>query len=419
MSDTFDRTPPHDLDAERAALGAMLISPGAASEVEGIISEPDLYDPRHRLVFATTTGLRAAQRPADVVAVNAELQQTGQLSKIGHTYLADLVQSVPTAANAVYYARTVRDRAMLRNVITAATRSAQHAYEPGDDSGHDIAQRAADAMAGVRDQGMLDDDLPTQTLRELLETPIEYDWLIPGLLERGDRVILTGAEGLGKSTLGRQIAVCTAAGLHPFTHRTIPSQRVLVVDCENGRALSQRRYGPLAAAARQAGHPVPEGRFWIEVRPEGLDLTTAADTRWLLKRVETLHPDLLVIGPIYKLHASDPNDERSARAVAAALDRARTYGTALLIETHSPHGSGLSKRPLRPVGSSLWLRWPEFGFGIRPADTNDAELRRLVDVEDWRGARDEREWPEQLETGGSWPWNEAVPGFNPYRAGVA
>jgi replicative DNA helicase len=128
--------------------------------------------------------------------------------------------------------------------------------------------------------------------------------------------------------------------------------------------------------------------------------------------VEALMPDLLVIGPVYKMHAGDPNDEPSARTVAQVLDQARDVcGSALLIEAHSPHGNGQGKRPVRPFGSSLWLRWPEFGYGLRLRDDeSDADRLRLMDFKAWRGPRDEREWPSRLRAGQSssggpvWPW---------------
>jgi replicative DNA helicase len=65
-------------------------------------------------------------------------------------------------------------------------------------------------------------------------------------------------------------------------------------------------------------------------------------------------------------------------------------------------------RPTRPIGSSLWMRWPEFGIGIRP--TSEETRLRTVDVESWRGPRAQRPWPRRMEEGADgWPWMEANP----------
>lgn len=418
-----DRTPPNDTQAEACVLGACLLSAHAFEEARSILTDGDFYRPAHALVWATICRLRDAGEPADEVTVTAALTERGEATKVGGPLgVHALVEAVPTAASAGHYARIVRDRAVLRNIITAATRAVQYAENPAGAAAHTIADQAADMLTQVRDQGMLDEDLPTLNIDEFLAVDIQRNWLVPGLLERGDRLMLTGAEGLGKSEIGRQFAVCVAAGLHPFTHRREEPGRVLVIDLENSMALAQRRYRRLTEAATHADRSVNPARLWIEARPAGLDIDHPPDVRWLLRRVDVIQPDLLVLGPIYRMHTSDPNDEQTARRLASVLDRCRaTSGCALVTENHSPHGSGMTKhRPIRPVGSSLWLRWPEFGYGIRLADENGAHERRLVDVVAWRGPREERQWPERLEAGSPWPWMEAPPpGFDPVLAGVA
>jgi hypothetical protein len=234
-------------------------------------------------------------------------------------------------------------------------------------------------------------------------------WVVEGLLERSDRLIWTSREGMGKSMISRQLAVCAAAGLHPFTGRRLSSGqvRVLVVDAENPLRKSRRHYRLLAEVAQYKGFPVPSGGLRLIHRPEGLSLTDPVEVEWLIERVTAHKPDLLVIGPLYKLHAVDANEETAARAIVRALDAARLKADcALMIEAHSPHGDNL-----RPIGSSLFMRWPEFGYGMKPAVAAKGQesTRRTVDVIPWRGPRDERAWPKRLRWGGSvreWPWVE-------------
>lgn len=232
---------------------------------------------------------------------------------------------------------------------------------------------------------------PSPDLDELLAEPDpEYDWIVEGLIERGDRTILTGAEGVGKSTLSRQIAVAVASGLHPFTFEPIVPVRTLLVDVENGRRHVKRKL----RALRQAAGDEYRGILRIETLTGGLDLTTQTDASRLAKLVDANRAELLVIGPVYKLAMGDPSDEPTARTVAARLDRLRVdFGCALLLEAHSPHSQN-GTRAQRPYGASLWMRWPEFGIHL---DANGK-------LAHWRGPRDEREWPRRLVRSEPWPF---------------
>jgi 5S rRNA maturation endonuclease (ribonuclease M5) len=252
-------------------------------------------------------------------------------------------------------------------------------------------------------------DLAPDLWEFLGETDPERAWVVPDLLERGDRLIWTGFEGLGKSMFVRQLAVCTAAGIHPFTFRPMDPQFVLLIDCENSSRQSRRRFRPLGEASIAANRRVPEGALRLIHRPEGIDLTRDDDAAWLLERVTAHQPDLLIIGPFYRLHAANINEETAARRTVSVLDAARTkVDCALVVEAHAGHGgpgeSG-KHRSVRPLGSSLLLRWPEFGYGIAPGCEPDSENNvREVEVRPWRGDRDERKWPKRLVWGSPWPW---------------
>lgn len=259
------------------------------------------------------------------------------------------------------------------------------------------------------------DEEPTPELApdlwEFINTDDEaYDWVVPGLLERLDRLMLTGAEGLGKSMLIRQMATCIAAGLDPFTFEEIEPRQVLLVDCENSERQSRRKFRPLAAASITAQRRVPDGNLRLIHRPEGIDLTRTDDAAWLTERVTVHRPDVLFIGPFYRLHAANLNEELPARKTIAVLDQIRVRANcALVVEAHAGHGDAGS-RPVRPIGSSLLLRWPEFGYGLRVDDddpNNVGGLTYSVVVQPWRGARDERNWPTELVRNakpGGWPW---------------
>lgn len=240
--------------------------------------------------------------------------------------------------------------------------------------------------AAVELDGFLDSDEP------------DHDWLVEGLLERGDRVMVTGPEGSGKSTLLRQCAVMLAAGLHPFTTAPTSPLSVLLVDCENSRRQVRRKLRPLRDAAGERYEP---GRLHLVVVGGAVAIAAPNVEDELAELVVSHDVDVLVVGPLYKLTTGDPVKEEPARALADALDRLRAIrGSALLIEAHSPYADGSrTKRPRRPYGASLWSRWPEFGFYLDPDNG---------DVDHWRGQRDERQWPSRLLRGEPWPWTPAA-----------
>ena len=289
-------------------------------------------------------------------------------------------------------------------------------HDPGYDPAEDWLdtaladfERSTDAHRPmVTPDEITDGDGPDPELDQFLAEPEpDYDWLIPDILERGDRVILTGGEGAGKSTLLRQIGVQCASGIHPFTHATIKPVNVLLVDLENSRRQTKRQMRPLRTTA--AGD-YPAATMRIIVRTAGLNLTEPTDMVWLASRVEINQPDLVVIGPIYKMSTADPTEEQPARTVIACLDHIRDlYGCALLIEAHSPHANGAGARPVRPYGASIWMRWPEFGLHITEAGQ----------IKHWRGDRDERKWPAALTRGEDWPWTVAPTSDQTFAAIVA
>lgn len=249
-------------------------------------------------------------------------------------------------------------------------------------------------------------DLAPDLHEFLAGTDPPYDWIVENILERGDRLVWTGFEGLGKSVTMRQIAIAAAAGIHPFTCDPITPRKVLWIDAENSERQGRRHFRKLERVTVMKGYRVPDGGMRLIHRPEGLDLMTEEGSAWLLERVTAHKPDLLYIGPLYRLHDGDINEERVMRRIVSTLDQARIKADcALMVEHHSPHGDG-ANRSVRPIGSSLLRRWPELGYGLAPA--MEADPCTEVRVLPWRGNRDERHWPKFLCWGrkdsADWPW---------------
>jgi replicative DNA helicase len=407
---------PHDLTAEQAFLGALLTDPRRLREHLRLVTPGDYYRPAHATIHQTCQAMYDQGHAVDPITVTTALHQDGELARIGGpSYLHTLVQACPTAVNAPWYAERIRALALRRALIHTGSQIAAMGYNPEGDPA-ELAEHAVTLTRDVRDAGRASEDSPVLDVHDFLTVDdTDHNWVLPGLLEHGDRVIWTAGEGGGKSVLQRQIAVTAAAGAMPFQYEpnALGPQKVLVLDCENSPRQSRRHYRALMNLAERMRTPVKRGQLHIDVRPEGVDLTRPDGRAWLMRRVEAVMPDLLIVGPIYRLHNGDPNSEEHARKVTVVLDEARsTAGCALSLEAHAPQGNGLGPRALRPVGSSLWLRWPEFGMGLRPVEdeksAREDRARRLIT---WRGARDERSWPVFLRQGweGQWPWRTYTP----------
>jgi len=402
----------YDIASERALLGAVLIAPDTAGPSLLAVPEDAWWHPKHAAIGATLAGRLRRSEPVDPQLVLPVLMARQGFGAETGPYLITLMESCPTAVNAPHYAERVIQAGARRNVAKAATRLRQLLDQSWANGGAEPIKPFTDEMRAVLDAADQADagvaaDEPSLSLADLLAVPDNHDWIVPGLLERGERIIITGSEGLGKSWMISQFACCLAAGRHPFTGASLGHgqyrQRVLVVDCENGLQQSRRRF-------RIISSKVGQDRSWlenlrVELRPDGLNLL-GTDAAWLERKIAANAPDLVVLGPLYRLHYANMNDETAARELVRVIDNLRTrYGFALLTEAHPGHAEdGGGERKMRPAGSSLFLRWPEFGYGLRRAKDAQGEHPNLVDVVAWRGSREERQWPRHLMHGRGLPW---------------
>lgn len=229
----------------------------------------------------------------------------------------------------------------------------------------------------------------------------EHRTLLPGLLVRQGRVMITGFEGTGKSILLRQVAIAGALGLHPFHPRgKVEPIRTLYVDLESPPDMVRERLHAMLNTLRRRQYvPEPpsfEGRMKVALRPEGLDVVgRGADRQFLSSLLADHKPDLLCVGPVYKLAAGGGDlDEATVGEVLRYLDHLRSvYDVSIMVEAHSPHGASdttdfNSRRVLRPSGSSAWMRYPEVGRGLRREPKLSTQLSRgIFSLEAWRGDR--------------------------------
>lgn len=394
--------------AEQYVLGACLRRPDLAEQLL-TVAEPSMFDhPGHSTIAAVVWAMTLEGIPVDPTSVLQRLMSNGEAARVGGGgYLLTLMERCWSPENAIAQAGIVRESWIRRSVQTDAMRLAQRAENlatPLQDLVLDLAA-VLDSVDGLERR----EPYEPATLDDLLKRDPAPDWLIPGLLERMERVMVTGIEGLGKSEIGAQVAVCAAAGVQPFSSETFDPLRVLVIDLENGWGNLRRRFARVLEAVENAtGEPLDRSRLMVESRDAGLDLTRADDQLWLDRVLSGGRPDVVCIGALYKMHRADMNNEQAARLLTAFLDDMRTrHGVAFVIEAHAGQATdGGGKRLLRPRGSSLFLGWPNVGIGLRPHPDCDPDRPDRVLVQPWRGAREGRDWPRELRRGfgGQLPW---------------
>ncbi len=392
-------TSPRDT-AEAAVLGALLLDPLVAMhQVVDEISEQDFQHPWRAALFDLICHMWADGQPIDPVTVYAAARNKRVSIPGEATTLHEMVASTPTAASAGFYAREVAQHAQRARLKRASLRIGQIS-EAGGDWG-ELMMHARVEWEAVANQSA--GRLEARTLEEVLQGSDEYDWVIDGLLEREDRLILTGGEGAGKSTFVRQFAICASAGIHPFTHQPMPPVRIVVVDTENSEKQWRRACRGMVSQARKLGSQDPAKE--LRLATGGLDLTSERDIGAVHRLIDDHKPDILFIGPLYKLVPKAIQTDDDAAPLLHTLDGFRRRNVALVIEAHAPKGDGMGNRNLAPRGSAALQGWPEFGLGLKLVTEEFGP--RTAEVTHWRGDRDEgRAWPLRLRAGGLFPWTD-------------
>ena len=226
----LERTPPQDLAAERGVLGGMMLSKDAIADVVETVRGNDFYRPAHEMIYEAVIDLYGRGEPADLVTVSDELSKRGELQRVGGgAYLADLIDMVPTAANAGYYAEIVVERAELRRLVEAGTRIVQLGYAADGGEVDEVINEAQAQIYAVTERGQSDDFLPLgevidETLNAIEATQnrggqvtgvptgfAELDELTQGL-HGGQMIIFAGRPAMGKTTLGMD--VLRSASIH-------------------------------------------------------------------------------------------------------------------------------------------------------------------------------------------------------------
>ncbi len=245
-----DKMVPHNVEAEEAVLGSLLIDPDAVIRVVAFLHPDDFYIVKNGWVYEAILHLHERRQPADFVTLCDELERRGQLAEVGGAaYVTSLINAVPTSIHVEHYAHIVERTAILRRLITAAGQIAQLAYEETAEDVDEVVDRAESILFGVSERRISRQLVPIRQILSDYYDRIEYlhqhqgetigvptgftllDKLLGGF-QRSDLIIIAGRPGMGKSSLALTIAHNAAK-----KHR----QRVALFSLEmSGEQLVQR-----------------------------------------------------------------------------------------------------------------------------------------------------------------------------------
>jgi len=334
MAEVGGRVPPQSVDAEESVLGAILLDNTAIDRVTGVLQPDDFYRESHRKIYRAMQVLADRSEPADLVTLGEVLRGRGELTDVGGAaYLAELAERVPTAANVAYYAKLVRDKAVLRNLITTATSIAERGYAGQEVK--ELLDRAEQEIfalsdrevrpAFVRLDGLLNSTF--DTIERLFENKqavtgvttgfADLDRLTAGL-QPSDLVIVAGRPSMGKTALCMNIAENAAlkadAGVAIFSLEMSKEQLAMRMLCSQAHVdlkrvrtghLNDAEFGELAKAAAN----LSEAKIFIDDTPALTVLELRAKAR-RLSRDPTANLKLVIVDYLQLMRSSEGKDSR-------------------------------------------------------------------------------------------------------------
>jgi replicative DNA helicase len=220
------RVPPHSIEAESSVLGGLLLDNSAWDRVGDLLIDEDFYRLEHKLIYAAMTALMNANKPADVITVYEQLEMLGKHQEVGGlAYLNGLAQYVPSASNIRRYAEIVRERAILRKLVTASDEIATSAFNPAGRAVDKVLDEAEQKVFAIGEEGsrmkqgfQSMDKLVVQLLdrvQEMADNPNDITGVPTGFydldrqtsgLQAGDLIVLAARPSMGKTAFAINIA---------------------------------------------------------------------------------------------------------------------------------------------------------------------------------------------------------------------
>jgi replicative DNA helicase len=226
------RLPPHSIEAEQSVLGGLMLDSAAWDQIADRVVAEDFYRHDHRLIFEAVAGLIERSQPCDAVTLSGHLESQGVLDQVGGlSYLGSLARDTPTSANIRAYADIVRERSVLRQLITAGNMIVSTALEPEGREAREVVDEAERAVFEIAERGSRG-KVGFRTIKSILPDVVNRidemyhsDGKLTGIptgfkqldemtsgLQPGDLIIVAGRPSMGKTTLAVNIAENAALG---------------------------------------------------------------------------------------------------------------------------------------------------------------------------------------------------------------
>jgi len=346
LEDTLRKLPPHSLEAEESVLGGVLIDNSALDRALELLTPDDFYREAHRKIMRAMVELNQRTEPVDLITLTEALKARGELTDVGgSTYLAELADKVPTAANVTYHARLVHQKSVLRSLIQTATEIVSAGYESNadvdqflDDAEHKIfaisERKTRPTFFRIRDI-MVDSMKAIEQMyeRKELVTGIptgfaDLDRMTAGL-QPSDLVIIAGRPSMGKTAFALNVAQYVAlnakTGVAVFSLEMSKEQLALRLLCGEARVdmskvrsgFAQDRDFPklVTAAGRLSDAPI-----YIDDTPALSVLELRAKAR-RLKREREAKLGLILVDYLQLMrgHATADNREQEISSISRSL----------------------------------------------------------------------------------------------------
>ena len=333
------RVPPHSIEAEQAVLGGLMLDPAAWDQVADSVTADDFYRPDHRLIFDAISVVATENNPRDLITISEQLQRLGRLEDAGGlAYLGTLARDTPTSANVRAYAQIVRERALMRGLVSAGNAIISSVYSRDGVSAADLVNMAEQKVFEIAERGARGND-GAQSVRSMLPKLIDkidawhnnpdglrglatgfdaFDKLTGGL-RGGDLLIVAGRPSMGKTTLAINIAENVA--VDPRTRGSVlvfsmemPSEQLMtrMLSSVGGVPLHNIRSGRISdeewVRVTSATSQLAEARIYIDETP-GLTPTELRARARRIKRDNGL--DLVVVDYLQLMQVNGTKENRA------------------------------------------------------------------------------------------------------------
>ncbi len=223
------KLPPHSIEAEQSVIGGLLLDNERWDTVAERVSEVDFYTRPHRLIFESAKLLLNSSLPLDLITLSEHLEKKNQLEEVGgFAYLAELAKNTPSAANIIAYANIVRERAMVRNLISVANEIADSGYEPEGRSSNELIDIAETKIFAISESRTSEQEGP-QKVEVVLNKTLERIELLLKTPQNGVTGLDTGFVDLNKKTAGLQGSDLVIVAARPSMGKTTFAMNL----CEN------------------------------------------------------------------------------------------------------------------------------------------------------------------------------------------